>query len=282
MTWVKLDDRYATHPKMLRAGPAALALDVAGLCYSAGHGTDGFVPAEALAAAAPFLARAKALAAAAQLVAVGRWVPVEGGWRIHDYLDYNPSTAERDERKSAAVKRTQQWRNRRRGGDTSTGERQRRGGDTSTVSTRDATPPRGLQEPTPRAPVTPPGRDAKRVTPPAASPAPAQDADSAADSPDPDPRPSLHVIRPDRPPPPKLSAQLRAGNGEIPDTAKAAADQALGPGWREKVRPRTAVDPAEFEAERQRYLAALRERFGEEFEDAPEPATDAEGEAGAP
>jgi len=74
-------------------------------------------------------------------------------------------------------------------------------------------------------------------------------------------------VAPDRPPPPKLSAQLRAGNGEIPDTAKQAADAVLGVGWRERVRPRSDTDPAEFEAERQRQIAAIREQFGEHFAD---------------
>ena len=113
MTWVKLDDRYATHRKLLRAGPVAMALDVAGMCYSAGHGTDGFIPAEALVAAAPFLALPKARAAAAQLVAVGRWQTVEGGWRIHDFLDYNPSAAKREKDLEAGRARARASRDRR-------------------------------------------------------------------------------------------------------------------------------------------------------------------------
>ena len=35
MTWVRIDDRFATHPKVMEAGPMAMALDVAAMCYGA-------------------------------------------------------------------------------------------------------------------------------------------------------------------------------------------------------------------------------------------------------
>src|SRR5215207_6052824 len=119
VTWVKIDDRYATHRKMLKAGALALALDVAGMCYAAGHDTDGYIPTVALTAAAPFLSRGQALAAAGRLVEAGRWKPVTDGWQIHDYLTYNPSSVERDNRRKAAAARTGRWRGKRRVGDAS-------------------------------------------------------------------------------------------------------------------------------------------------------------------
>jgi hypothetical protein len=171
VTWVRIDDRYPTHRKMLRAGPLAIALDVAGMCYCAGHATDGFIPTEALAAAAPFLNKRQAMAAAGQLVNVGRWVPVDGGWRIHDFLAYNPSAAERDDRRHGAVERTQRWRDRKRGRDTSTPKDVRRGGDTSTSQGRDAAPLGVRESSKSKLSLTPPVTDPSPDPTPAASPA---------------------------------------------------------------------------------------------------------------
>jgi hypothetical protein len=105
VTWLKIDDHYATHQKIIRAGPVAMALDIAGMCYSASHGTDGFVPAEALPVVAPLLSKAKAAASVAKLIEVGRWIKVDDGWEIHDFLVYNPSAAERDERLALHARR---------------------------------------------------------------------------------------------------------------------------------------------------------------------------------
>jgi hypothetical protein len=49
MAWVRIDDQIAHHPKMLRAGPAACWLFVAGLAYCARYRTDGLIPAEVVA-----------------------------------------------------------------------------------------------------------------------------------------------------------------------------------------------------------------------------------------
>lgn len=93
MPWVKLSDDYPTHPKLLSAGPLALALDVAGLCYAARHLTDGLLTHAVARRILPMSAE-EAEGAIGALVDVGRWEPVEGGYRIHDYADYNPSRAQ--------------------------------------------------------------------------------------------------------------------------------------------------------------------------------------------
>ena len=41
--WVKIDDGFATHPKILKAGPAALVLQIRAICYASVHKTDGFI-----------------------------------------------------------------------------------------------------------------------------------------------------------------------------------------------------------------------------------------------
>lgn len=109
MPWVKLDVDFAWHPKILRAGPLGLAMQVAALCYCNKYLTDGFIPREVV----PTLLNLQGLGMriwqgeligggeearweliVADLIEAGIWEEVEGGYRIHDYLDYQPSKAE--------------------------------------------------------------------------------------------------------------------------------------------------------------------------------------------
>jgi hypothetical protein len=44
VSWVRLDDQFADHPKVTTAGPLAGWLYVCGLLYAARYLTDGFIP----------------------------------------------------------------------------------------------------------------------------------------------------------------------------------------------------------------------------------------------
>ena len=50
------------------------------------------------------------------LVGAGLWEAVDGGWKIHDYLDYNPSHAQQEADRAASRKRQAMFRERRRNG----------------------------------------------------------------------------------------------------------------------------------------------------------------------
>ena len=89
MAWAKLDDGMPTHPKVMAAGPMAFALDVAAICYSNKHLTDGFIATHALPAVLPGMSAPKRHAD--KLVEVGRWDQVDGGWKIHDFHDFQPT-----------------------------------------------------------------------------------------------------------------------------------------------------------------------------------------------
>jgi hypothetical protein len=96
MPWIKVDDQIAHHPKFMAAGAVASWLWVCGQSYCARYLTDGFVPESAL----PTLGNVTNAKAHAQtLVRVGLWEPAEGGYRIHDYLQFQPSRAEVEERR---------------------------------------------------------------------------------------------------------------------------------------------------------------------------------------
>lgn len=90
MAWAKIDDQFFFNPKVVRAGRDARDLYLAGLTYAAGQLTDGFLPTGALALLAAMAGITGAEEAAGRLGAEGLWEPVDGGWQVHDWPDYNP------------------------------------------------------------------------------------------------------------------------------------------------------------------------------------------------
>jgi len=104
VSWVRLDDGFYEHPKLLGIPRATRWVWVAGLGYSARFHQDGLVPAISL-------ARLEGNAReAAQLVDAGLWVPDEHGWRIHDYAQYQPMNGELSRKRSEAGKKGAQAR----------------------------------------------------------------------------------------------------------------------------------------------------------------------------
>lgn len=112
MTWVRLDDSFADHPKIVAAGPIAALIHIRALCYASRYLTNGFIPDAAAPGLVTGLERLSVEYATAPSRAVGwvdqatdcDWIAVllreklwekrNGGYLIHDYLDYNPSRAE--------------------------------------------------------------------------------------------------------------------------------------------------------------------------------------------
>ena len=93
MVWVRLDDTFAGHPKILRLNDRAFRLHVKALCYAASQLTDGAIP-QAFTRPGPVTR---------QLEEAGLWHPNGDGWTIHDWSVYNPSAKTiRSERRSAA------------------------------------------------------------------------------------------------------------------------------------------------------------------------------------
>jgi len=91
MTWVRIQPEAPVHSKSFRVGLEAFGFDVAGLAYCVRLLTDGFVPESDLGLVFPGVSPRQARRLIERLVSVGRWVPVDGGWRIHDYDQYQPT-----------------------------------------------------------------------------------------------------------------------------------------------------------------------------------------------
>jgi len=104
MGWARLDDGYATHPKLLAAGLEATGLDARAISHCAKHETDGFVGDNEVASLAGDTRKGRKLGQV--LEAVRRWhrsgVPCEclspravadtrPGYWVHDFLKYNGS-----------------------------------------------------------------------------------------------------------------------------------------------------------------------------------------------
>lgn len=128
MAWVRIDDQFTDHPKAAEAGPLGIAMQVAALCYSNRHLTDGFISYAVAARLLDWTGIAKDLdwdkpdqqvmgwkitwqEVAEKCEEAGLWDAVDGGWRIHDYLEYNPGRADAlAKRQDISAKRAQAGR----------------------------------------------------------------------------------------------------------------------------------------------------------------------------
>ena len=91
MAWAKIDDQFFFHPKVIEVGRDARDLYLASIVYSAGQLTDGYFPARTLPLLCAMAGITTGEASASKLLDVGLWEDQDGGYMIHDYLDYNPS-----------------------------------------------------------------------------------------------------------------------------------------------------------------------------------------------
>lgn len=102
--WFRVDDRIAFHPKAVEAGNAAMGLWLRAGAWSSGQLTDGFIPS-------PIASSMGSAREISSLASVGLWVPVDGGgWVYHDWLDFNPSREQVEQRRRADAERLAKWR----------------------------------------------------------------------------------------------------------------------------------------------------------------------------
>jgi hypothetical protein len=89
MTWFKVDDSFYDHPKVFDAPDCAVALWTRAGTWSARNLTDGFVPA-----GMPARLCDDPDTAVRELLRRGLWTRTSGGYRFHDFADYNPSSVD--------------------------------------------------------------------------------------------------------------------------------------------------------------------------------------------
>jgi len=101
MAWAKIDDQFYMSLKNARMDRDEQDLYLAGIVYCNGQLTDGFIPASKLTLLCAWAkipseanAEANAQAIASRLVEHEYWELVDGGYVVHDFLDWNMSRAE--------------------------------------------------------------------------------------------------------------------------------------------------------------------------------------------
>lgn len=110
MTWLKTDDKFPEHRKIRRLTDAAYRLHHTAMCACAKDETDGLVTEADIADMEHGPRLRKHLDA---LVDAHLWEAVDGGWIIHDFLDYNPSHGQQEDKRTKQRERQAQWRAKR-------------------------------------------------------------------------------------------------------------------------------------------------------------------------
>lgn len=95
MTWLKLDDSFGDHPKIDALSDGAYRLHVQAMNYAARNLLDGRVPDGRPERLMQRFKRGYLV----ELERAGLWERNGAGWMIHDFLVYNPSKEEVEERR---------------------------------------------------------------------------------------------------------------------------------------------------------------------------------------
>ncbi len=114
MSWVRLDDGAPGHRKIVGLSDAAFRLWIVGLTHCNQQANDGLFSAHAARIMFGYLASPElGKGAAAELVAADLWAATDDGYEVRNYLEYQPSKAERDSANKAAAERMRTMRARR-------------------------------------------------------------------------------------------------------------------------------------------------------------------------
>lgn len=89
VSWCRFDDGFWCHPKVIALSDAAVGVFVKLCCYSSQQLTDGALTGPVVA-----MLSMRSPEALDELVTAGLLERGDGGYQIHDYLDYNPSARE--------------------------------------------------------------------------------------------------------------------------------------------------------------------------------------------
>lgn len=107
MTWIKIDDSFPDHPKIIGLSNEAFRTHIHGLCYCGRFLTDGFIPSAAL-------SKIGSLEAVKELVEAGLWSDEgkTGGYLIYGYLDHQTSKKQVEEKRESMRERQKRYRER--------------------------------------------------------------------------------------------------------------------------------------------------------------------------
>jgi hypothetical protein len=118
MTWLRLEDTFPEHPKIVGLSDRSFRLLVTILAYAARNSSDGLVPRRfILGWLSVHSPRGHRHEPTRELHRAGLVeIRDNGDLLIHDFLDYNPSKQDVQARRQATAERVQKWREARRNG----------------------------------------------------------------------------------------------------------------------------------------------------------------------
>ena len=108
MTWFKVDDAFAFHPKAIAAGNSALGLWVRAGAWCSANLTDGALPRHMIGTLGAQKRNAD------RLVAVGLWRETPEGYQFTDWDQWQPSKEQVKAEREATKARQKAWRERKR------------------------------------------------------------------------------------------------------------------------------------------------------------------------
>jgi hypothetical protein len=113
VSWLKIDDGFGEHEKIIDLSDRSFRLHVVALCYCARNLTDGRLRKRQVAAVCAITGATRRNLV--ELVSAGLWDEYgKDGYRINDYLDYNPPSAEVKQKREEAKERMRRRRSRER------------------------------------------------------------------------------------------------------------------------------------------------------------------------
>lgn len=114
MAYIRFNPGFSRHPKRIKSGPVSSWLWACSVDYCGEFLTDGFIEDGAVPGLVPSLVGGALKRCIANLLAVGSWERVNGGYQVHDYLKYNLSKAQVQADQQAGRKRYDRWLTQRR------------------------------------------------------------------------------------------------------------------------------------------------------------------------
>lgn len=108
--WVKFENVMPENIKIERSSDRAFRLWVAGICFASRAKSDGFIPISKVLN----LTNSATEKTVAELVNSGLFERVDGGYLVHNYLRYNPSSQRIRELQASSRDSTAKWRDKQR------------------------------------------------------------------------------------------------------------------------------------------------------------------------
>jgi len=114
MGWVRLDDNFADHPKVIALSDSAFRLFITGLCYSNRQLTDGLIPYQIVSAWVGHMPEKPS----DELENQNLWEREDKGFRIRSYDEYQPTKSQVEEKRERSKERLQRYRERKNADET--------------------------------------------------------------------------------------------------------------------------------------------------------------------